>query len=538
MRGLMMDYQLNVPAILRRADELYGDREIASRLPDKSWHRYGYGTFASRAKRLAVALRGLGLEDGDRVATFMWNHHEHLETYIGAPAGGLVTHTMNLRLHPDDNTYIATHAGDRVLVVDKVLWPLAEQFVARVGFEHVIAAGDGETPDGALDLEELISSADESAFAYRDLDERLAAAMCFTSGTTGRPKGVVYSHRAIAIHALTSVSLLALNEGDTVLPVVPMFHANAWCYPFACTLVGAKQVFPGPHLDPESLLDAFEQERVTLTAGVPTIWLGILQALDAEPGRWDLSAMRSMTVGGSAPPRTMIEAFGERHGLKVIHGWGMTEMSPIGTISGAPGQERGLDKAAAYDKRAQQGPPIPFVEIRARGENGLVPWDGRSMGELEVRGPSISSSYYEAPEAADRWTDDGWFRTGDIVTIGPDGYVEVQDRAKDLVKSGGEWISTVALENALMGHPAIAEAAVIAVPDEKWAERPLAVVVVRDDASASGDELRDFLAPQFAKFWLPDRFEFVDEIPKTAVGKFRKTALRERFSSAAAAEKH
>ena len=538
MDGLMMDYQLNVPAILRRADELYRDREIVSRLPDKSWHRYGYGEFASRAKRLAVALRGLGLEDGDRVATFMWNHHEHLETYIGAPAGGLVTHTMNLRLHPDDNTYIASHAGDRVLVVDKVLWPLAEQFAERVGFEHVIAAGAGETPEGALDFEELVASADESAFSYRDLDERLAAAMCFTSGTTGKPKGVVYSHRAIAIHALTSVSLLALNEGDTVLPVVPMFHANAWCYPFSCTLVGAKQVFPGPHLDPESLLDAFEQERVTLTAGVPTIWMGILQALDANPGRWDLSAMRSMTVGGSAPPRAMIEAFGDRHGLHVVHGWGMTEMSPIGTISGVPGQERGLDKAAAYDKRAQQGPPIPFVEIRARGEDGLVAWDGRSMGELEVRGPSISSAYHEAPEAADRWTDDGWFRTGDIVTIASDGYVEIQDRAKDLVKSGGEWISTVALENALMGHPAVAEAAVIAVPDEKWTERPLAVVVVREDATASGEELRDFLAPQFAKFWLPDRFEFVDEIPKTAVGKFRKTALRERFSSAVAAERH
>ena len=431
---------------------------------------------------------------------------------------------MNLRLHPDDNTYIASHAGDRVLVVDKVLWPLAEQFVDRVGFEHVIAAGSGETPDGAIDFEELVASADESAFAYRDIDERLAAAMCFTSGTTGRPKGVVYSHRAIAIHALTSASLLAVNEGDTVLPVVPMFHANAWCFPFSCTLVGAKQVFPGPHLDPESLLDAFVSERVTLSAGVPTIWMGILQALDANPGGWDLSAMRTMTVGGSAPPRAMIEAFGERHGLHLTHGWGMTEMSPVGTISGLPGQERGLDRAAAYDKRAQQGPPIPFVEIRARGEEGLVPWDG------------ISSSYYDAPEAADRWTDDGWFRTGDIVTIGPDGYVEVQDRAKDLVKSGGEWISTVALENALMGHPAVAEAAVIAVPDEKWDERPLAVVVVREDAAASGDELREFLAPQFAKFWLPDRFEFVDEIPKTAVGKFRKTALRERFSSAVAAE--
>jgi acyl-CoA synthetase (AMP-forming)/AMP-acid ligase II len=538
MEGLMMDYQLNVPAILRRADELFGDREIVSRLPDKSWHRYRYADFTSRAKRLAVALRGLGLADGDRVGTLMWNHHEHLETYIGAPIGGFVTHTLNLRLHPDDNTYIASHAGDRVLVVDKVLWPLAAQFVDRVGFEHVIAVGAGDTPDGAIDYEDLVASADENGFSYQDIDERAAAAMCFTSGTTGKPKGVVYSHRAIAVHALIAGSLLGVTEGDTVLPVVPMFHANAWCFPFTCTLVGANQVFPGPHLDPQSLLDAFVEEQVTISAGVPTIWMGILQALDANPGGWDLSSMRTMTVGGSAPPRAMIEAFAERHGLHITHGWGMTEMCPIGTLSGAPGQEQGLSGAAAYDKRAQQGPPIPFVEIRARGEEGLVAWDGKSMGELEVRGPSIASSYYEAPEAADRWTDDGWFRTGDIVTIGPDGYVEIQDRAKDLVKSGGEWISTVALENALMGHPAVAEAAVIAVPDEKWSERPLAVVVLREGAEATDEELREYLAPSFAKFWLPDRFEFIDEIPKTAVGKFRKTALRERFSTAAAVENH
>jgi fatty-acyl-CoA synthase len=529
MQGLMMDYQLNVPAILRRAEELYGDREVVSRLPDKTWHRTTYAGFASRTKRLAVALRSLGLEDGDRVGTFMWNHHEHLETYIGAPVGGFVTHTLNLRLHPNDNTYIATHAGDRALVVDKVLWSLAEPFVQRCAFEHVIAVGSGPTPDGAIDFEELIASADETAYSYRDIDERLAAAMCFTSGTTGLPKGVVYSHRAIAIHALTAASLLGMTTADTCLPVVPMFHANAWCFPFSCALVGAKQVLPGPHLDPRSLLDDFVEERVTISAGVPTIWLGILQALDAEPDGWDLSAMRTMTIGGAAPPRALIEAFGERHGLHITHGWGMTEMCPIGTISGAPGQELGLEGAARYDKRAQQGPPIPFVEIRARGADGLVPWDGQSMGELEVRGPSIASSYYNAPEADDRWTDDGWFRTGDIVTIGPDGYVEVQDRAKDLVKSGGEWISSVALENALMGHPAVAEAAVIAVPDPRWSERPLAVVVLREGAAAGADELRDFLAPTFAKFWLPERFEFVDEIPKTAVGKFRKTALRERF---------
>lgn len=531
MQGLMMDYQLNIPAILRRAEQLYGDREVVSRRPDKSMHRATVGEVASRTKRLAVALRALGLTDGDRVATFMWNHQQHLETYVGAPVGGFVTHTLNLRLHPDDNTYIATHAGDKVLVVDRVLWPLAQQFAPRCGFAHVIAVGPGPEIEGALDFEELIASADESAFVDRDIDERAAAAMCFTSGTTGHPKGVVYSHRAIAIHALSIVAQLQLTCDDVLLPVVPMFHANAWCFPFSGLLSGAKHVYPGPHLDPVSLLDAFVEERVTLSAGVPTIWMGILKTLDANPTGWDLSAIRTMAIGGSAPPRAMIEGFGERHGLHVTHGWGMTEMCPVGTLSGIPGQESGLEPQAAYDRRVMQGHPLPFVEIRARGEQGLIAWDGRTMGELEVRGPSVSSSYFESPGSDDRWTADGWFRTGDIVSIHPNGYVEVHDREKDLVKSGGEWISTVALENDLMAHPAVAEAAVIAVPDPKWDERPLAVVVLAEGATVTPEELRDHLAPRFAKWWLPDRFEFVEEIPKTAVGKFRKTALRERFAT-------
>jgi fatty-acyl-CoA synthase len=537
MRGLTMDYELNVPAILRRGEELFGHKEIVSRLPDKSWHAYTYFDFARRAKQLALALRNeLGLVDGDRVATFAWNHHEHLEAYIGAPVGGFVTHTLNLRLHPDDLTYIARHAGDRVLIADKVVWPLVEQFCERVGFEHVIAIGAGDTPSGAIDFEELLASADADSFAYRDLDERSAAAMCYTSGTTGQPKGVVYSHRAIAIHSLASTqsSSLGICETDSVLPVVPMFHANAWGFPFTCTLVGSKQVFPGPHLDPVSLLDAFVEQEVTLTAGVPTIWTGMLQTLDAEPDRWDLSRLRAMIVGGSAAPQSMIEGFERRHGLHITHAWGMTEMAPLGTISSLSSRELALSEDEQFVYRAKQGLPSPFVEIRARGGEGLVPWDGATMGELEVRGPWIASSYYEAPEAADRWTEDGWFKTGDIVTIESNGYVEIQDRSKDLVKSGGEWISTVALENALMGHPAVLEAAVIAVPDETWSERPLAVIVYREGQTADADELRAFLAPNFAKWWLPDRFEAVDEIPKTAVGKFRKTALRERFSPASA----
>jgi acyl-CoA synthetase (AMP-forming)/AMP-acid ligase II len=537
MDGLIMDYQLNVPAILRRADQLFGHKQVVSRLPDRSWHRISYADLTRRTKQLALALRGeLRLDEGDRVATFSWNHHEHLEAYIGVPCAGLVAHTLNLRLHADDLTYIATHAGDRALIADKVLWPLVEPVIERVGFEHVIAVGAGPTPDGAVDYEELLAAQHAEAFDYPDIDERSAAAMCYTSGTTGQPKGVLYSHRAIAVHSLASTqsSTLGLREDDVVLPVVPMFHANAWGFPFTGTLVGATQVFPGPHLDPESLLEAFVQEEVTVTAGVPTIWMGVLKALDAEPSRWDLSRVRSMVVGGSAAPRAMIEGFERRHGLHVCHAWGMTEMCPLGTVSELTSRELALPEDEQYAYRARQGVPVPFVEIRAHGEGGLVPWDGSTMGELEVRGAWIASSYHDAPEAADRWTDDGWFKTGDVVTIEPSGYIEIQDRSKDLVKSGGEWISTVALENALMGHPAVAEAAVIAVPDEKWAERPLAVVVLKEGATVSGEELRDFLAPDFAKWWLPERFEFVDEIPKTAVGKFRKTALRAAFASAPA----
>jgi fatty-acyl-CoA synthase len=530
--GLIMDYQLNVPAILRRAEQHFGHKHVVSRLPDKSFHRLTYAELVPRTKKLAVALRGLGLDDGDRVGTFAWNHHEHLEAYLGVPAGGMVVHTLNLRLHPDDLTYIATHGGDRALIVDKVLWPLAEQFVERAGFEHVIAVGAGETPPGAVDYEELLAGADADGFEFEDVDERSAAAMCYTSGTTGQPKGVLYSHRAIAVHSLASTQsgTLGISETDTVLPVVPMFHANAWGFPFTCTLVGATQVFPGPHLDPESLLDAFVQEQVTITGGVPTIWMGILAALDAEPKRWDLSKLRAMIVGGSAAPQAMIEGFEKRHGLHVCHAWGMTEMAPLGTVSELSSREAALPEAEQYAYRAKQGLPAPFVEIRARGPEGLVPWDGESMGELEVRGAWIANSYFEDDSQTYRWSDDGWFATGDIVTIEPNGYIEIQDRAKDLVKSGGEWISTVALENALMGHPAVAEAAVIAVPDPKWDERPLAVCVLREGAAATPDELREFLAPNFAKWWLPDGFEFVQEIPKTAVGKFRKTALREQFA--------
>ena len=522
-----MDYPLTVGALLRRAETLFADKPIVTRLPDRSLHRTTYGEVVPRARALGSALAGLGVGRGDRVATLCWNHVQHLETYLGVPSAGAVVHTLNLRLHPDEIAWIAGHAGDKVLIVDESLLPLAEQVVPKTEIEHVVVIGP--------QYEELLASGDPDA-ELPELDEDEAAAMCYTSGTTGRPKGVLYSHRALVLHSLASAAadLLGICEADVVLPVVPMFHANAWGLPYTCTFVGASQVFPGPHLDPTTLLETLVAERVTVTAGVPTIWLGILQLLDADPGRWDLPALRSMIVGGSAAPRAMIEGFERRHGLHVLHAWGMTEMAPLGTVATLPGALAGASEEERFAFRAKQGRPAPLVEVRARGDDGLVPWDGRTMGELEVRGAWIACAYYEAPDA-DRWSEDGWFKTGDIVTIDARGTIEIQDRTKDVIKSGGGWISSVALENALMAHSAVAEAAVIGVPDERWQERPLAVVVLKEEQSADAEELRAFLAPQFAKWSLPERFEFVDEIPKTAVGKFRKTALRERFAGAAAA---
>jgi len=527
----MMDFQLTLPPLLRRAETFFGDQEIVTRLPDKSFHRYTFRDMARRSKQLAVALSHLGLERGDRVATLCWNHYQHLEAYFGIPCGGFVLHTVNLRLHSNDVSYIANHAQDRVLIVDRSVLPLYEEIRAETSFEHVFVVEDS--------YEDLLASADPDEWHDPELDEREAAAMCYTSGTTGRPKGVVYSHRSTILHALGVASLsplgMSINESDALLPVVPMFHVNAWGYPYLAATIGSKLVFAGPHVDAESLLEDFAEEGVTWSAGVPTIWLRMLQLLDANPGRWNLSRMRGMLVGGAAVPRAMIVAFKERHGLSVLQGWGMTETSPVASTADLVGDLREADQQTQYDFAAMAGMPLPFVEIRVRVGNEELPWDGESMGELEVRGPWVASSYYAAPEQADRWTEDGWFRTGDIATIHPRGFIQIKDRTKDVIKSGGEWISSVDLENALMAHPAVAEAAVIAIPDEKWQERPLAVVVFMEGKTASFDELREFLSPRFANWWLPDRFEILTEIPKTAVGKFKKTALREQFANAPAA---
>jgi fatty-acyl-CoA synthase len=534
MDGLMMDYPLTITAMLRRTESMFGHKELASRRVDRTIERSTYATALGRARLLASGLQQLGVGRGDRVATLCWNHLRHLEAYFGVPSSGAVVHTLNIRLHLDELAYIATHAGDVALIVDQSLVPLAEQLRGRVPFRHVIVVRDGADaplPDGALDYESVVASGDPS-YAYPDLAESAAAMMCYTSGTTGRPKGVLYSHRSLCLHTLGTLisDVTGLTERDTVLAVVPMFHANAWGLPFSAAVAGARQVMPGPHLDAASLVDLFERERVTMTAGVPTIWLGMLQYLDANPTRHDLTPLRRMLVGGAPVPEPLIRAFQNRHGLHIVQGWGMTETSPVASVSNVPTDLASAPADAQFAYRAKAGLPLPFVEIRGRRDDGaLAPWDGETMGELEVRGPWVAGSYYNSPESADRFTDDGWFRTGDIVTIDARGCITIQDRAKDLVKSGGEWISSVALEGALLSHPDVAEVVVIAVPHAKWDERPIAVIVARAGCTPTLESVRTHLAPNFTKWCLPDDVVLVESIPRSGTGKYLKSVLRERF---------
>lgn len=535
MNGLMMEYQLTLPTILRRAESLFGKKEIISRLPDKSVHRYTYREFAVRVKKLAVALGQLGIRQGDRVATLCWNHYQHLEAYFAIPCMGAVVHPLNLRLSPDDLAYIVNQADDRIIIVDEVLLPLFEQFQPAVRLSTVIVIRHTEMPlpDGYLDYEAVVASGDDGLFIPFEDDERAAAFMCYTSGTTGKPKGILYSHRSIVLHSVAfmmSCTGGSISERDVVLPVVPMFHAGAWGFPFCCAFAGATQVFPGPYLDAESLLSLFEDEKVTLTGGVPTVMMSIMNELDAASRSYSLH-LRTIVIGGSPAPRFLVKYFDERYGINVLHSWGMTELSPLGSTAVLTSQLEKASKEDQYDHSMKQGFPVPFVEIRGRSESGLIPWDGTSMGELEVRGPWVISAYYGEEKQGEKFTADGWFKTGDIVTIGADGCIEIKDRSKDLIKSGGEWISSVALEGALMGHPAVLEAAVIAVPDEKWVERPFAYVVPKPGMNLRPDDLKTFLAGKFAKFWIPDAYEIIDAIPKTSVGKFLKSALREKYKN-------
>jgi fatty-acyl-CoA synthase len=529
----MMDYPLTLTHFLERVRTFFPHGEVVSRLPDGSLHRYRYADFYRRSCQLARALSRAGVKPGDRVASLSWNHYRHLELYFAVPAVGAVLHTLNLRLHPSELGYIASHAGDRLAVVDRSLLPLFEAFRGDVpSIEQVVVVpDDGPAPDAFTCYEEWIGGKDASV-AFPVLDERSAALMCYTSGTTGRPKGVLYSHRSTVLHtlALCMVDTKGVCERDTILPAVPMFHANAWGLPFAAVATGASLVLPGPDMQPKSLLDLMVAERVTLAAGVPTIWLGALALLDAEPDRWDLSALRRLAVGGAAAPAALIDGLRRRHGIEVLHAWGMTETNPLATVSRIKRGPRALDDAGELALRATQGYAVPFIDQRHVDDGGtILPWDGARMGELEVRGPWVAASYYNSDEEGDKFTADGWFKTGDVVTISPEGYVHITDRAKDVIKSGGEWISTQALENELMSHEALLEAAVFAARHDKWGERPLAAVVLKPGKHADEAELRAHLEGKFPKWWLPDGFIFLEEIPRTSTGKFKKAALRERY---------
>jgi fatty-acyl-CoA synthase len=539
MRGTMMDFPLTLPSLLERAKQLFARVEIVSRRPDRTIVRTCYGDFYRRARRLASALTQLGLQAGDRVASMMWNHAGHLETFFGVPCAGGILHTLNLRLHPHEIASIARHADDRFLIIDDVLLPVYEKLRDSAPFERVIVVpyGCGEVPKGFLNYETLLAQAPED-FQYPKMDENDGAAMCFTSGTTGFSKGVIYSHRALVLHSFAEamVDSFAVGHHETVLAVAPMFHANAWGLPYTCVMTGARLILPGPNVDAESVLDLMEQEHVTLACGVPTVWLGVLYALEKNPGRWKFSSPVRIACGGTAPPIRLMRAL-DKHGLHIMHLWGMTETTPLGTLGKLKRHMSEWPEDEQYEVRGKQGWPAPFVELRVMrpegpgGTNVEAPRDGRTAGELEVRGPWVAGSYYNAPDQAHRWTEDGWFKTGDVATMDEEGFIKIVDRAKDLVKSGGEWISSVDLENTLMGHPAVKEAAVIGVAHPKWQERPVAVVVLKEGVQASAEDLRQFLSKCFAKWQLPDAFVFVDEIPRTSVGKFKKTALREQFAN-------
>ena len=541
MQTTMMNAPLSLNHLLERAGQIFHGNDIVSRLPDKSLKRHSYAEYYRRTRALAAALLELGLQKGERVATLCWNHHAHLEAYFGIPAAGGVMHTLNLRLSPEEIGWIAGDAEDRFLIIDDVLLPLYKQFAHLHQFEKVIVFpfSGAPVPAGFTDYEALLAAANPDAFHYVPHDENDPVSMCYTSGTTGKPKGVVYSHRSTILHTLLAFmgDFWGLRGTDVVLPVTPMFHANSWGIPYGAVMMGVKMVFPGPHLHPDDLLDLMTQEPPTLALGVPTIWLGLIQTYDQSlqpgspnAGRWKLPKGMKSLVGGAAVPESLIRAF-DAHGIWILQGWGMTETSPVATISYPRAELRGVDPDERYRRAAMAGVPAPLVELRTRGDDGTdQPWDGHSVGEIQVRGPLITGSYYQVGSPEDKFTADSWLRTGDVASVDDIGFVRISDRTKDLIKSGGEWISSVDLENALMAHPAVAEAAVIAIPDEKWSERPLACVAFKPGQSATPEELNAMLLQtHVAKWQRPERYEVIDAVPRTSTGKFWKLKLREQF---------
>jgi fatty-acyl-CoA synthase len=541
MQGLMMETPLTIPGlIVPRAEKVYARTPVVARV-GAGEVRTSWGEISRRARQLGGALRDMGVKQGDRVGTFGWNTHWHLEAYLGIPSMGAVLHTLNIRLFPDQIAYIVDHADDSVVLVDRSLLPLWRQVEAKLSRPRpllVMPDSDDTSNDGdAVDYERALAAATPMS-EWPDLDENAASAMCYTSGTTGNPKGVVYSHRSSVLHSFATAmsGTLGIGAQDTVLAIVPMFHANSWGLPHAGAMVGSSLLLPGRDLTPAAICSFIESERATVAAGVPTIWMGVLDYWRRE--KPDLSSLRTVICGGSAAPAALCKAFESEIGVPITHAWGMTETSPIGSVSRLP-VEAGQNPDAATKEyyNTSQGRWVPGVDVRVTGDDGAeVPWDGDTMGEIWIRGPWIARQYYGDAEPDPAKFIDGWLRTGDVATVDELGFLRIVDRTKDLVKSGGEWISSVELEGHIMAHPDVLEAAVIGVPDPKWDERPLAAVVLRPEARdrVTAQDIIEHLRPRVAKFWLPDHVVFIDEVPKTSVGKFDKKVLRGRFSEAPA----
>ncbi|MBX6750358.1 MAG: fatty acid--CoA ligase [Micromonosporaceae bacterium] len=539
MRSTMMDFPLQIARILEHGSTVHGRAEVVTWTGDQS-RRMSYTEVGAQAARLAHALRDdLGVTGDDRVATFMWNNAEHLVAYFAVPSMGAVLHTLNIRLFPDQVAYVANHAEDKVVLVDSTLLPLLANVLPQMStVRHVVVVGGADpqplvaaAPNVAVHAWDDLLRDKPERYDWPEVDERDAAALCYTSGTTGHPKGVAYSHRSIWLHSMQICAAEAFGLGPTsrVLTIVPMFHAMAWGLPYAAFMSGASLIMPDRFLQAQPIAAMIAAERPTLGGAVPTIWTDLLSYLDKN--EVDTSSLKEVIVGGSACPPALMHAFSERHGIEIIHAWGMTEMSPLGSVSRPPAGVTG-DEAWAY--RYTQGRiPAPVAARIVAPDGSVAPADGRTVGELEVRGPWVTARYLGEDEPDPEKFHDGWLRTGDVGTLSPDGYLTLTDRAKDVIKSGGEWISSVELENALMAHPAVLEACVVGVPDERWGERPLAAVVLREGSSAKPEELRDFLAGKLARWQLPERWVFIDAVPKTSVGKFDKKAVRARHAAGA-----
>ena len=525
IRSTIPDFPLTIHGIFEHGERIYASSEVATYAGDH-FRRASYAQVADRARRLATALAKLGIGAGDRVGTFAWNNQEHLEAYYAVPCMGAVLHCINIRLFPEQLVYIVNHAADRVIIVDGSLAPLLAKLAPHfTTVERYIVTGEGAgLPGEVLRYEDLIA-ASEPVSQWPDVPESSAAAMCYTSGTTGNPKGVVYSHRSTWLHAVASTmaNSIGVTEDDKVLPIVPMFHANAWGLPYSGWLSGADFLMPDRYLQAERICRMIAAERPTVSAAVPTIWNDVLRYVDANGV--DISSLRCVVCGGAAVPRSMQEGFLQRHGVRVVQGWGMTETSPLAAVSRPP---RGTPPDREIDWLNKSGRVVAGVDLRLMNGDEVLPWDGESVGEIEVRGPWITGSYYLDPSAEK--FHDGWLRTGDVGTVDSKGFIQITDRAKDVIKSGGEWISSMELENQLLAHPAVLEAVVIGVPDDRWDERPLACVVMKPGASVTFDELRDFLSARVARWWLPERWAFIAEIPKTSVGKLDKKVLRSRYA--------